>query len=102
MAALKLKEDATTGQLTLYAPLMPRLGGLAFGLIWLVAAGLFLIPFLQGDQGDFGSLIFFLVFAGLPSLSALFGALTDTTIVLDRASRTISITKRLVVLVNYF
>jgi Flp pilus assembly protein TadD len=98
MAALKLKEDATTGQMTLYSPIMPRLSALGFGLIWLVFAGFFLIPYLTGEQNDIGFLLFFLFFAGLPSLSSLFAALMDVTIIMDRNSRTISVVKRLLAL----
>lgn len=98
MAALKSKEDATTGQLTLYSPLKPRLSALGFGLIWLIFAGFFLVPFLNGEETDISFLLFFLFFAIVPSLSSLFTALTDTTILIDRSSRTISVTKRLLAL----
>jgi len=101
MAALKLKEDAATGQLTLYTPIGPRLGALAFGLIWLAFALFFLINTFSGDETDIGLLLFIIFFAGLPALSSLLTALTDTSIVIDRNSRTLAVTKRLLALPYY-
>lgn len=95
MAALQAKEDSTTGQLTLFMPIPPRLGRLLFGLLWFGMAGLFLLPFASGDSSDWGTVLFFFIFALLPSLSSFFGALASTTVVFDRGARTISIAKRL-------
>jgi tetratricopeptide (TPR) repeat protein len=95
MAALRVREDSTNGQLMLEMPLLPRLGSIFFGLVWLGFAGLFLVPFAFGGQVDLGMAIFFIVFAVLPSLSSFFSALTSTTIVIDRGQRSVSINKRL-------
>jgi len=100
MAALQSREDSTTGQLTLFIPRASRLGKLATGLFWLSFFGVFLFFFASGNNTDWTTVLFLFVFAGLPALTALGGALTSPTIVIDRGSRTISIDKRFLFLLT--
>jgi hypothetical protein len=95
MSALKTREDTTTGQLTLYTPVLPRLMSVGIGLIWIAAAIFFFLPFLlNDDQGDSGMFILFALFASFSVLASFFSALGDMTVFIDNASRTIAITKR--------
>lgn len=95
MAALQTKEDSMTGRLTLFMPSLPRLGRILFGLVWLVFIGAFLISDTNGDAENWGMVLFFFAFALLPLFSSALNALVNTTIVIDRGTRTLSLTKQL-------
>jgi hypothetical protein len=91
MAALRLKEDAATGRLTLSAPITSRLGGMLFGLVWLVFLGaFFLLPMLSSQSFDVSNLIFVLVLLVFSGGSSLISSLTSTIVTLDRGSRTLT------------
>lgn len=91
MAALQLKEDSATGQLTMRSPLGARLGGSAFGLIWIILLGaFFLLPMLGSGNIDWSNLLFVLVIFGFSGGSSLLSALTSTTVTIDRGNRTLS------------
>src|SRR5450759_1145057 len=89
MAALQVKEDSATGQLTLRSPLAARLGSSAFGLIWIVLLGaFFVLPMLSSGNIDWSNLLFVLVIFLFSGGSSLLSALTSTTVTIDASSRT--------------
>ncbi|MDE3091010.1 MAG: hypothetical protein KGJ80_16680, partial [Chloroflexota bacterium] len=91
MAALQLREDASTGRLTMVAPLTKRLGGMGFGLLWVVfIAGFFFLPMLASESVDWTNLLFVLVILVLSGGSSLISALTTTTVTIDRGNRTMT------------
>ncbi len=98
MAALQVKEDAATGQLTLSSPLTSRLGSLVFGLLWIIfIAVVFLAPILSSAGVDWVNLVFVLVVLVFSGGPALWSSLTMTTVTLDRSSRTLTSTLKLLV-----
>ncbi len=91
MAALQVKEDSATGQLTMRSPLAARLGGSAFGLIWVVLLGaFFVLPMLSSGTIDWSNLLFVLVIFLFSGSSTLLSALTSTTVTIDRGNRTLT------------
>ncbi len=98
MAALQLKEDTTNGKLILESPLLPRLGGLIFGLAWIAFIGFILFSDLTGGQTDWINLIFILIFAVLPMSASFLNALVSRTVVIDRNSRTLTSVQHVVFL----
>src|SRR5512137_1705968 len=91
MAALKLGDDAATGRLTLSAPLTSRLGGMIFGLAWIVLLGaFFLVPMLTSETIDLSNILFVLVILLFSGGTSLISSLTNTTVTLDRSSRALT------------
>ncbi len=98
MAALQVKEDSATGQLTLRSPLAARLGSSAFGLIWVVLLGaFFVLPMLSSGNIDWSNLLFVLVIFGFSGGSSLLSALMSTTVTIDTSTRTLSHARQLLV-----
>jgi hypothetical protein len=98
MAALKLGEDGATGRLTLSAPLTSRLGGMIFGLAWIVLLGaFFLVPMLTSETIDLSNILFVLVILIFSGGSSLISSLANTTVALDRGSRTLTTVTSLLV-----
>ncbi len=90
MAALNLKEDQSSGQLTLEPRIGPRLTSVLGNLAWLAILGVFfIVPSIANGRFDVGSLVTFLIiflFSVGPSIS---GVLTPS-IKIDRTNRVLS------------
>lgn len=97
MAALRVKEDSS-GRLTLQAPMMPRVGNVATTLVWLgLFAIMFLLPMLTDQRVDWESLLIFLIVLVVSLGSLFFTTLITTTVTIDRGSRALTNTRRLLV-----
>ncbi len=90
MAALNLKEDQSSGQLTLEPRIGPRLTSVLGNLAWLAILGVFfIVPSIANGRFDVGSLVTFLIiflFSVGPSIS---GVLTPS-IKIDCTNRVLS------------
>ena len=94
MAALAMKQDPATGIMKLSPSIVPRLTSLLFGLVWLAFLGVFLVPAFAGDNPDWETILFIVIFALLPIGSSFVGALITNAVTLDPGSRTLKSVKQ--------
>lgn len=94
MAGLQVRENQTTGALTLEPSARSRLGNLAFGLIWLGILSVFLLPNLLGERIDWLNVVLVLLFVMVPFGSAFISTLVSSSIVLDRGNRSLTRARR--------
>lgn len=94
MAALRMRED-TAGRLTMQSPLLPQFGNLLSMIVWVAVLAFFIFPSFGGDQVNWSDLLLILFFFLATAGSSVLGSLLRTVVTVDRTTRTISSTQRL-------